>query len=198
MDTGTWISVLLSALIGAIAAILTGVPLEHYRRHRDRQGSAAVLAAEIAALLHVFSRNDASKKFEALLPILDSGKDVQLPTMYTVNPEFGPIFEKNIDKLGLLPVDVADRIVRFYSYLVGIRALIKNLIDSSWKDLDPAIIVKIKAAWIRSGIALWKDAETLAKPLVDDLRKIAAEPWGFGRCLQSCRRFFIVSDKKGV
>jgi hypothetical protein len=170
-----WLGVLLSALVGAATAVLAGIPLEHYKRHRDRRGTAAVIAGEIAALLHVTERGNTIENFRTIQKALEAGKDVPIPEVYTVEPTYGPIFEKLIDKLGLLPVDVAERVVQFYGYLIGIRAVLKNLFSGAWDEMpDPK---RTKAGQIAVGLALWADASAVARPLIDELRTIAAEPW---------------------
>jgi len=140
---------LISAVIGAV---VTGVPLEHYKRHRDRQGVAAVLASEISSLVHIIEVSSTISQFEFLLSVLDK-QNVPIPKFYAVDPTYGPIFEKNIEKLGLLPVAMADRVVRFYTYLLTVRAVIKNLAGGVWESVpDPA---KAKAASIRAGLKTW-------------------------------------------
>jgi hypothetical protein len=168
------------AVIGTVlTAVVGGVPLEHYRRHRDRQSTAAIIAAEIRSFVDMAAAHGTVSNFEKLLPILDANKDVPLPAFYTVPPEFGPIFERHIDKLGLLPPHVAGRVVRFYHHLLSIRSMIKNLVDTDWGNKPET--PKIKAAMIRAGVRVWTTASDLATPLVRELEHIAAEPWCLGR-----------------
>src|SRR5690348_9879797 len=121
------------AIVGTVLTIVVGgVPLEHYRRHRDRQSTAAIIAAEIKSFVDMARAFGTVANIEKILPVLDTGKDVPLPKLHTVPPEFGPIFEKHIDKLGLLAPATAKRVVRFYHHLIGVRGVMKNLIDTDW------------------------------------------------------------------
>jgi len=126
--------------------------------------------------------------FENLAAILETGHDVPLGQFHTLDPAYGPIFEKNIEKLGLLSTDLAERTVLFYGYLIAVRASLRNLANGAWDNLPHTALRK--ASEIRSGIRVWRDAEAIATPLVFDLRKIANESWGswvlrrpIGRCI---------------
>ena len=174
---GDWLS---GAAIGSLlTAMVGGVPLEDYRRHRDRKSAAAILAAEIEAFLEMAVAFKTVSNIELLLPVFDAGKDVPFPKLYTAPPEFGPLFEKHIDRLGLLPPDVAGRVVRFYHCMIGARAAVKNMFSVDWDDQPH--VPKMKASLVRSGIAMWRDAEALGPRLIADLQAIAGEPWYFGR-----------------
>ncbi len=170
------ISLLGGAALGAvITAIVGGIPLENYRRHRDRNSTAVILAAEIDALLLITERDCIVEQFEAILRVLDAGKDIETPRMYVEVPQFGPIFETHIEKLGLLSPDLSGRLVRFYHLLIGVRASLHNFVETSWPA--GAEGTKMKAANLRAGIAMWLDAEKLGKPLVADLRAAPSRWW---------------------
>jgi hypothetical protein len=166
---------LLTALIGAATAVLAGIPLESYKRHRDRRSTAAVLAGEMASLAHITERGELVKNLETMLRAFESGQNFVVPKVYVVPPEYGPIFEKQIDKLGLLPVDVSDRIVRSYTYLLAFRASMVNLASGVF-DASPNS-AQAKAALVRAVLALMTDMTTVGMPLIDELRVIANQPW---------------------
>ena len=164
-----------TVLVALITVFFSGILLESYKRHRDRQGVAAVLGAEITSILHITERGCVIENFAALLPLLDEGTNVPFPQVYTMEPSYGPIFERNIEKIGLLSTDVSVQVVKFYGYIFGLRSALRNLVSGAWEEHPRA--ANIKAAQIRSGLMLWSEATTIATPLVTNLRAISSEAW---------------------
>lgn len=185
MSSGSsiWLSVL-SLLVGFFAA---GIPVEAYRRHRDRQATAAILAAEIASIRTFIEKRDTIAQFSEILKIVDTGVDFTIPKAHYAEPEYGPILEKQIDKLGLLPPELAGRVVSFYGHLISVRALIKNLVigalnvpsDTPAERLEQAknAAATRKARSIRLGIEIWNEANANGDQLIADLLDVADENW---------------------
>src|SRR5579862_6322751 len=176
IETTSWIGLAIPAFVGATVALIAGVPLEHYKRHRDRQGAAAVLAAEIGAQIRVTEQNKTVETFTTFHTKLKAGNNISLPSgLHTAAPEFGIIFDKQIDKLGLLPPDVAARVVEFYVYLVGVRASLRNLLGGNFDDRADA--AQMKAAFVETGLAAWDRAANIAATLMPELNSLARQPW---------------------
>jgi hypothetical protein len=186
------------AFIGASAGIAGGVALEMYKRRRDRQGTASALAGEIASILYMTNRRGHVEYFEALLPTLDGGDDVSIPILAPSGDHRDPVADRYIDRLGLLPSNCAERIVRFYTLLAGVRADVRRLSSDEFKGNPSAM-----AALIKENLLVWKEATRLGDQLLTELRKIAAphrrvrdlEVWTEARWLG--RRIFV-HPRKGT
>lgn len=142
--------------------------LEMYKRRRDRQGTASALAGEIASILYMTNKRGHIQFFEQLLPKLERGEDVSVPALAPSGDFRDPVAEKYIDRLGLLPSNAAERIVRFYTLLAGVRADIQRMVAGEFKD--PAA----KAYVVREDLQVWAEAAQLGEQLVSELRKIAS------------------------
>lgn len=155
-----------------ITVVLSGICLESYKRHRDRQGVASAISGEIYSILHMQEKRQHARFFAALLPRLDAGEQVPFPNVVGDDPpKLDPVVEKHIDRIGLLPDNVPERITTFYTYLRGIRVDLINLTKGVFPE--PAVQANI----IRADLALWGDTEQLGAGLGVELRTIASEDW---------------------
>lgn len=191
IETTSLLGLAIPAFVGAATALVAGVPLEHYKRHRDRQGAAAVLVAEISAQIHISEETKSVETFRAFHAKLKSGVNITLPSgLYTAPPEYGPIFEKQIDKLGLLPPPVSARVVEFYGYLIGARTSIRNLVNGAFDGRPDE--TQMKAAFVQTGLSSWDRATKLADTLIPELHALADESWPLWRPFRNawalCRR----------
>src|SRR5260221_3910021 len=108
----------LAAILGAIGgAILSGILLEAYKRHRDRQGAASAIAGEIFAILQMSARRNYVPWFQGILRQLDSGIDVAIPDILRRPIELDPVISSYMDRLGPLGSDLPERIITCYHYI---------------------------------------------------------------------------------
>jgi hypothetical protein len=159
------------AFIGGAAVLLGGFIAEAYRRHRDRQGIASAIAGEIAGLLYMTDKRQYPQIFEDILSRLESGAEVQIPkliggTDHKFSTMF-PIIDRHLDKLGLLPDNLPERVVRFYQFVAGIRLDMERLAANEINQDGRSFV-------IRSDLELWRETVILGERLVLDLRDIAA------------------------
>jgi hypothetical protein len=159
---------LFGAFIGASAGVTGGVALEMYKRRRDRQGAASALAGEIASLLYMTKKRGHVEYFQQLLPDLDGGRDVSVPVLAPAGDYRDPVADRYIDRLGLLPSDYAERIVRFYTLLAGVRGDARRMASGEFKGNPSAM-----ADLIRANLPVWAEATQLGEELVVELRKVA-------------------------
>ena len=164
MDQAT--AALLGAFIGASAGITGGVVLEMYKRRRDRQGTASAIAGEIASILDMTEKRRYVAYFEDALAALDAGKDVLVPDMVPGGDFRDPVVDRYLDRLGLLPSNLPERIVRFYALLAGVRADIHRAASGEFAG-KPAMM----AALIREDLIFWQEAARLGQGVIIDLRK---------------------------
>jgi hypothetical protein len=163
----------LAALLGVIiGALLSGVGLESYKRHRDRQGLASALAGEIFAILHMTSKRNHVVWFTAMAKQLEADQPVKIPDIVQRPLQLDPVIASLVDRLGLLGANLPERITTFYHYVNGVRLDIVNLVDGKF-DHD----LKQKANLIREDLALWDETIKLGGDIRKDLHRIAEESW---------------------
>jgi hypothetical protein len=171
MSPGT--SAVLGAFIGASAGIGSGILLEMYRRHRDTRGTALALAGEIASLLHMAEVRRYVPAFERFLAELREGHDVSIPRITHGRDYRDPVADRYLDKIGYLPGDLPERIVRFYAVLSGIRHDLDRM-SSGEVDLQG------KANLIAEDLSLWDDNDDLSEKLIEELRQVGRQPCWHG------------------
>jgi hypothetical protein len=161
-----------AALLGALLTVLfSGILLESYKRHRDLQGTASAVAGEIYSIMHMSEKRQHAAHFAMLLTRLEAGEEVEFPDITGGSPQIDPVIEKHLDRVGLLPHNLPERIATFYTYMRGIRIDVVNLAKGEFSD------PKIQAGVIRADLVLWAEAVQLGNSLWADLRTVAAKVW---------------------
>jgi hypothetical protein len=166
-------SQVVAALFGALLTVLfSGILLESYKRHRDLQGTASAVAGEIYSIIHMSEKRQTAAHFAMLLTRLEAGEEVEFPDITGGDPpKIDPVIEKHLDRVGLLPHNLPERIATFYTYVRGIRIDVVNLAKGEFSD------PKIQAGVIRADLVLWAEAVQLGNSLWADLRTVAAKVW---------------------
>jgi hypothetical protein len=179
---------------GIITVIFSGILLESYKRHRDLQGTASAVAGEIYSIIHMTEKRQTAAHFGVLLARLEAGEKVEFPDITGGDPpKIDPVIEKHLDRIGLLPHNLPERIATFYTYLRGIRIDLANLYKGQFSD------PKIQAGVIRADLVLWAETIQLGNTLWVDLRTISAKVWWLqgsilqvkSFCANSAERTFI-------
>ncbi len=156
-----WAPVVQTA-IGAVAAIAGGAFVQSFARQQERRSVAAAFAGEIQCIVGAINWRSARKTIE-------QGK------VPSAQPSF-PIFEANVSKIGVLPVDLAGKVALFYSNLGGVFLDFRTLHDA----LVVRTIAILNTNEIKEGVLKQLDhLDSQATPLVDGLRKEAARRWRF-------------------
>jgi hypothetical protein len=156
----------------AVLAIFGNILNERYKRYQGRTAVAAVIGAEISALLEITMVASTPQNWDTITHILDEN-DIDIPKLSHPEPSYGIVFENYVDKLGLLDPQDAKDIILFYEYLMGIRHLLKNLGGEVWsKHPHPAAI---KAANIRAGLGFWNQCNEIAQRLIPSLERTAGQ-----------------------
>jgi hypothetical protein len=109
---------IIGIVIGAVAAIVGGAFAQWFTRQLERQSIAAAFAGEIQCIVEATNWHDARRDIE-------QGKAV------AVEEHAFPIFEANLSKIGLLPVDIAGKVAVFYSELGGVFQDFRTLWERS-------------------------------------------------------------------
>ncbi len=161
------------AFIGAVlGALLTGVFAESYRRHRDRQGIASSIRGEISAILDMTKRRNYVATFAQIVADLRAAKPSRVPDILQRPIALDPIISRVAERIGILDGDLPERIVSFYSRLMGIRLDIQKLADGIW-DYD----LNVKAAVIDEDLGLWAETHGIGMKVCGDLTDVSNEKW---------------------
>jgi hypothetical protein len=161
-------------LAAVITVVLSGIVLMSFKRHLDRQGVASAIGGEIYSILHMEEKRQTAHYFASLLPRLHAGEHLTYPDLTggASDPQkLPPIFEKNIDKVGLLPENLPERVVTFHTYLRGIQVDTWNLVKGTFPE--PAAQANV----IQADLALWGDAQQLGASIGVELRRLATTKW---------------------
>jgi hypothetical protein len=124
--------------------------------------------------------------FERMLPKLDAGQEVSVPDIMPGDDQRDVVADRYIDRLGLLPSGYAERIIRFYTLVVGVRLDVRRMAAGEFKDKPSAM-----AALIREDLKVWREARQLGQELAVELHKVA-EPFRSSlssRCIGTRKKF---------
>ncbi|NDF11365.1 MAG: hypothetical protein EB060_00910 [Proteobacteria bacterium] len=103
------IAVLLSAILGALAGGVANMWLEARRRNNEMMGLANAFYGEVVALL---TKVEQRKYVQELRDAAKKGRRVLLDA----KQNYFAVYERNCEKLGLLPPDLTVEIAKFYIY----------------------------------------------------------------------------------
>ena len=165
----------IAVLIGAVITVFfSGIFLESYKRHRDLQGVASAIAGEIFSIIHLTERREHPKQFARLLAQLEAGATIDWPDITGGDPtQDDPVIKSNLERIGLIPGNLPERITTFYSYVRGIRIDLVHLSKGVFKE------PQTQASIIRADLILWSDAVQLGNSLWVELRNLSTAPWWF-------------------
>ena len=155
-----------AGLIGVvIGAFSSSFLTEYYKRYRDRRALAFALRGEIRAHLSAFPT--LTKIFTNFADMAVREDPVPL---FPFEPPPDPIYEKSVDKLGLLEGDFPERLAYFYARLNGLRRVLKLAGQNHYGDTGPDL-----ARALNSALSQLEEIEPTAQRLIDELGA-AAEP----------------------
>jgi hypothetical protein len=163
-----WLTAAVSLTVAAIA-IIGGIFNERFKRHQAKVSIAAVMHAEISALMDTTLSQGTVQNWTNIARRLEAGENILFQNVYAPDPERGPVFNSNVDKLGFLePADARD-VILFYEHLFGIRVILKNLTTGAW-DQDPRPAAA-KARQVRVGLGFWEDCRKISLRLLPSLSR---------------------------
>ncbi len=168
-DRGTQMAIewatAVAAGFGAFAGIAGGVGIEMYKRRRDRIGTANAMAAAICASVRevkiagVVDALEAMRARSELDPTgaFDGGMFEDAP----VKPNM-LVFEKHIDKLGLVGSDLSARVILWFSTYAGLQHILWHSLHKTPTNAQASeVLRKAGDAWAMAA----RDAPVLTADL---------------------------------
>jgi hypothetical protein len=156
-----------AAAIGAFAGIGAGVILEMFKRRRDRIGTTSALIGAIRASVLEVEAADLVAVLQRMAAACDAAPQEKFNgSLFTPAP-FKPnmmVFEKHIDKLGLIDPNLSERVILWFSTYSGMQHII-------WQTLQKIERNEEAGAVIRKGLEAWATSAKEAPSLVTDLKR---------------------------
>jgi len=169
-----WIIAIITATLTALGAFCVGLLLENYKRHRDKQALAASLAAEIETILQLLDElhfQDLLGDFRDTLNEIDQASAPRLTVPADAMDFPTTVYEKTVDRLGLLSTTAATSVVRFYNSLTGFRVGLRMLFS------DGAYAVEQRLSLVDYLKKTLATEEPKTRHLIELLRKEASASW---------------------
>ena len=133
-----WAVPIVVALLAAGGTFISGLFLDAYKRAKDSRALAAALASEIFAISDLFSKLELIRQYRNLFDTMENLiKEGRTYEPIGLDPlDFPPtVYEKNLDKIGGLGVDLAAEVVWFYNLLNGFRSTAKIVVGEGPQTL---------------------------------------------------------------
>ena len=144
----------------AIAAVLIPICVQ---RHQEKRSIRAALAGEVRAILAIVERRDYLAGLERHIASIDA----QHNNLFQVRiaRDYDIVFRSNCDKIGLLPADLSESVVRFY-YLVSSAVEDVRLFNEANVDLKLRLPYRLDTA--EGGLFFHQQLLALSRQIVTE------------------------------
>jgi hypothetical protein len=149
--------------IAIVSSIASSITVKWWEEYRHRNALRAAFRAEIKALLEIAEAREHVRKAEEWLERWCRGED-HVPQLFTLDDDKmpdDPVYNRNVDKIGMLGADAAN-IVLFYTKLNAVRVNLRVFVTGQVKEFT----IERKIAWVKNALALWRQTEALGRSLV--------------------------------
>jgi hypothetical protein len=113
---------LLQTLMGGVltfsGGLLGNFLLQKQQRNAEKINLASAFCGEIQALIRIIERRQYIRAIDLTIRGLQAGKKISLTIRIT--RDYLRVYDKNVDKIGILPSPLPEKIVDFYMAIVGI------------------------------------------------------------------------------
>ncbi len=158
---------LFSGLIGALIGIASNLGLEWYRRTSDARSVAAMLAAEIDAVLLIVKTRKLEVYYQDSLNRLRAGTDITFSFGGVTEIRDDPILQANIPRLGLLGIELSSLVAEYAILIKAVRYQRLRLTNTK-------LMLAEKIETVETIFALWPDTAKVARTAADQLRQYAS------------------------
>jgi hypothetical protein len=127
MAIGAPTATLIAAVVGFFSGASVALIQVQYQRSQERKSLKAALAAEIRAILSIVEGRDYIADLEKFIASIDANDLYQV----RIARDYDIVFRSNCNKIGLLPADLSERVVRFYYLIASAIEDIRLLVDAN-------------------------------------------------------------------
>jgi hypothetical protein len=161
---------LFQTLLGGLLAFLGGFVgnflLQRSQRQKERESLSSAFCGEIAALLAIIERRQYLKFIKSELEsVKQTGKVDSL--QISVSRNYFQVYEHNIERIGLLPAPLPEKIVRFYTFMWACLEDLETMRTFEFKAEDALIVERLLEELLRlanDAIDVGNEAMSLMRP----------------------------------
>jgi hypothetical protein len=151
IDSAPWWAPVIQTAVGALIALAASVvvPLitDQVKRGADRQAVAGLLAGELSSYAFIIRERGYLAQLDRVM------RDEQIPYYFEFS-EGGLIYQKQMDRLGLLPPQICEKVIQAYNLVFAALVNAKTLQSMKAEYDKPANdLTKIrydKLAWLQT------------------------------------------------
>lgn len=123
MAEGTLSGVVVGGIIGFASSIGVSILTETCKQRREAKTLARAFKGGVAAILSIIEERQYATIIDQHIALANSGGDFDLPTA-RAKRNYVELYNKNVDRIGLLHEALAEKIPKFYTY---VNSLIEDL-----------------------------------------------------------------------
>lgn len=135
---------ILQTLVGGFLTFLGGFLgnflIQQQQRRSERKNLASAFYGEIKALVRIVERRRYVQGIKDRIKVLEKGGETKFKVR--VEQKYFNVYDKNLDKIGILPEPLPEEIVDLYTVMTSILEDLATLNESSIYEGDPEIIIK--------------------------------------------------------
>jgi hypothetical protein len=160
------------ASIGAAIAVIGVAFGAWFKGQLWRQSLAAALAAEVEAVTELTGHHRVVELLHTCIASMEANGKPEYPRFPIQDHPF-PVFEENVEKIGILPVELAQEVSTFYTYAIAAVQDFRTLYNEglSERSVDELI------SFLKEMVRTMNRGFDLAQTLVPKLENEAERTW---------------------
>ena len=162
------ISSLWSVTAAGLIGFLSKAYLDAWSRNQEKRSIAAALAGELSAYLILL---DAPVSFPAFRAMLALERDARITVFssFPSPPVNHPVFDKVVDRIGILSTEDARDVSRIYNVMTNFRLIMAGMSSAAFKGAPDAL----HFARVETLLTLMERELPIARALIDRLNRTA-------------------------
>jgi len=162
---------LVGALIGGAISLSSAFGLDHIKQRRDAHNLAHAFRGGIGALLSIVSRRRYVPLIAEKLQAVRRGDRSRL--LLKAKKDYVEIYSKNVDRIGLLHSDLAEKLPRFYTYVNSLLEDVENIESGMWDEVPQELLIALYEEFHE----LLVDMLALGKEIIETVEKEYPSPF---------------------
>ena len=134
-----------------------------WERRQEARAVRGAFAAEITGLLEIARVRKHDDTMRNWIERWEKGEDYK-PTFHGAPRERDPVFNKNVDKIGLLGDDAAD-VIKLYTQLEALRVQFRAIEDGRLDNFD----FRRRIEYVKKALAIYETLMREAEPVAHRL-----------------------------